>query len=374
MKHAVQTRKNRRWARSRERGATRSRFAHRAPVRPLRGLLTAGALILALVALAAPDAVRAQSKVGTTVGGFLRIEPTARGAALGNAGVALPGGIEAIYYNTGAIGTIERPAVIYGHSFWFADIAFDYAAFALPVRGVGNFFGSFTSLNSGEIDVRTVDQPLGTGERYTVSNVALGLGYGLRITSRFTVGVQANYATERIWNTSNNMVTFNVGTIYRLTENGAILGFCLANIGPNSRFSGRDLAIRYDANPDVYGDNSALPAEHYTDEFPIPTLFRLGLSYPVVLGSDSKLLLLAEALHPNDNSESANFGLEWTWIEVLSLRAGYQTLFQTDRELGLTFGFGIGGDLGANRYRFDYAWAGNKHLEDTHRLTMVLMF
>ena len=58
-----------------------------------------------------------------------------------------------------------------------------------------------TALNSGDIDVRTVDQPLGTGERYTVSNVALGLGYGRQITSRFAAGLQVNYVTERIWHT-----------------------------------------------------------------------------------------------------------------------------------------------------------------------------
>jgi hypothetical protein len=316
----------------------------------------------------------AQSKVGSTVGGFLRIEPTARGAALGNAGAAMPGGIEAVYYNTGAIGLLDRPAVAYSHSFWFADISFDYVAFALPVTGVGTFFGSVTSLNSGEIDVRTVDQPLGTGERYDVSNVAVGVGYGLRITSRFAAGLQANYATERIWHTSIKMVTFNLGTVYRLSESGAVLGFSLANIGSRARYTGGDLAIQYDADPDIYGDNSALPAEQFTDSFPLPGVFRLGVSVPYRLSEDSGLLFLAEALHPNDNSESANLGVEWTWRSLFALRGGYQTLFQTDRELGLTLGFGVQGDLGGNRYQVDYAWANHDHLEATHRLTVILVF
>jgi hypothetical protein len=330
-------------------------------------------MVLTMTLLASGTAF-AQSKVGTTVGGFLRIEPSARGAALGNAGSALPGGLETVYYNTGAIGTLDRSAVLYSHSFWLADISFDYAAFALPVSGVGNFFLSFTSLNSGDIDVRTVEQPLGTGERYDVSNVALGFGYGLQITSRFAAGVQANYVTERIWRTSNKMISFSVGTVYRLNEKGAILGFCLSDVGPRSRYTGGDLTIRYDADPDVFGDNSALPAEQYTDEFPLASLFRLGLSIPVRLGEKSGLLLLAEALHPNDNSEFANFGAELNLIDALALRAGYQTLFQTDRELGLTLGFGVQGNLGNTACQVDYAWANHDHLEDTHRLTLVLMF
>lgn len=331
-------------------------------------------LLLLFGLLSLGDEAAGQSKVGTTVGGFLRIEPTARGAALGNAGSALPGGIEAVYYNTGAIGSLQRPAVLYSHSFWLADISLHYAAVAVPVGGVGNFFASMTALNSGDIDVRTVDQPLGTGERYNVSNVALGIGYGLRITSRFAAGLQANYATERIWNTSIHLLTFNLGTTYRLTEGGAILGFCLANVGGRARFSGGDLAILYDADPDIYGDNSALPAEQYTDSFPLPGVFRLGLSVPFRLSENNGLLVLVEALHPNDNSESANLGVEWKWKDLFALRFGYQTLFQTDRELGLTWGFGVQGDLGSNRYQLDYAWADHAHLQSTHRLTVALLF
>lgn len=329
---------------------------------------------MAALLLVGAQAARAQSKVGSTVGGFLRIEPSARGAALGNAGVALPDGIEAVYYNTGAIGLQDRPAVAYTHSFWYADISYDYAAFALPVSGTSAFFASVTSLNSGEIDVRTVDQPLGTGERYDVANVALGLGYGRRITSRFAAGIKVNYATERIWHTSNRMITFDVGTVYRLSEQGAILAFSLANVGGRASFSGGDLAIQYDPDPDEHGNNSSLPAEQYTDEFPLPGVFRLGVSLPYEVSRHSRFLLLAEAVHPNDNSESANLGLEWRGFDLLALRAGYQTLFQEDRELGLTAGFGIHGYLGDNQYQLNYAWAGHDYLQDTHRFTMVLVF
>jgi hypothetical protein len=86
------------------------------------------------------------------------------------------------------------------------------------------------------------------------------------------------------------------------------------------------------------------------------------------------MLLLAEGLHPNDNSESMNLGAEWELRDLLALRVGYQTLFQTDSQLGLTFGFGVRGKLAGNQYRFDYAWAGHDYLDDTHRLTMVVEF
>jgi len=337
-----------------------------------RGVVAAVGLALCLSLAAAPAA--AQSQVGSTIGTFLRIEPGARGAALGNAGSALADGIDAVYYNVAALGMLERPAVQYSHNMWFADIGHDYAAAALPLGGVGNFCLSVTSLGSGEIDVRTVEQPLGTGERYTVSNVALGLAYARRITSRFAAGLQFNYVTERIWTASDKMVTINLGTIYRLSEGGAQLGFSLANLGTRARYTGRGLSIQYDPDSGSYGNNSSLPAEQSTDRFPLPGLFRLGLSVPWRTGDDSRFLFLVEGLHPNDNSESMNLGVEWTLRELLALRGGYQTLFQEDGELGLTLGFGVAGNLGDNRCEVSYAWADHDHLGETHRMTVVIAF
>ena len=331
-------------------------------------------LILVILSCGAASGAVAQTQVGSTIGTFLRIEPSARGAAVGNAGPALPGGMEAVYYNIGALGLIENSEVQYSRTLWFEDINLDYVAVGLPIRGVGNFLVSVTALNSGDIDVRTVEQPLGTGELYSVSNVALGIGFGKRITSRFCAGIQANYVTERIWTASDKMVTFNLGTTYRLTESGVLMAFSLANLGTRARYSGSGLGIRFDPDPDSYGDNSALPAEQSTDNFPLPGLFRIGLSIPYRAGTSSTLLFLVEGLHPNDNSESVNLGVEWELWKILSLRGGYQTLFQTDGELGPTLGFGVARDLGTSHYNVNYAWADHEHLGSTHRVTVTIEF
>lgn len=328
---------------------------------------------LVLLTVLMSGQAQAQSKVGTTIGQFLRIEPGARHAGMGNAGVGLAGGVEAVYFNTGAIGLPESAELQFTHSLWFADISYDYAAVLLPAGG-GNLFASITSLKSGDIDVRTVDEPLGTGEKFNVGNAAFGLGYGRRVTSRFTAGIQLNYVNERVWHTSTNVLTFNAGTHYRLTEDGTSIGFCLTNIGTQGRYTGRDLAIQYDEDPDAHGDNSALPGEQSTDRFPVPIQFRLGVCLPYCLDDDNRLLFVCDALHPNDNSESVNLGGEWAWRELFALRLGYQTLFQEDSEQGLTAGFGVGGDLGANRYQFDYAWASHEYLEATHRMTFLIKF
>ena len=86
------------------------------------------------------------------------------------------GEVQASYYNPAAIGLFASNGVQFTHSPWIADITYDYAGAGVTLGNFGNIYASVTSLNSGDIDVRTVDQPLGTGERYSVSDLAFGLG------------------------------------------------------------------------------------------------------------------------------------------------------------------------------------------------------
>jgi hypothetical protein len=322
--------------------------------------------------LLSPAVARGLSKTGTTIGQFLLIEPSARIAAMGNVGVAICDDIQSVYYNPAALGRFHERTVQLTHSEWFAGIDYEYAAIAIPVSNYGNLFGSVTALNSGDIDVRTVEKPLGTGERYTVSDIALSLGFGRAFSDRFSAGGQVNYVAETIWHTSLKTWTLNVGGIYRLTERGLQLGSSITNYGASAGFGGRDLAMQYDNDPERYGDNSALPGEKYTGDFPVPVLFRVGLSMPQRLTPSSELLMAINAFHPSDNNESVSIGAEWGWKQLFFLRGGYQNLFLSNSEVGLTLGLGMKGKVGSGNFGFDYAWADHGRLQETHRMTFVV--
>lgn len=331
-----------------------------------------GWLLLCLVV--SSTSAFAQSKTGTSIGQFLLIEPGARFAAMGNAGVAQSGGIQSVYYNPAAAGDVDGFGLQFTHIAWIADIGLEYAAAGLPFRDWGTLYATVTALNSGDIDVRTVEQPLGTGERYSVSDFALGLGLGRRFTDRFTGGLQINYIQESIWHSSLKTVTVSMGTCYDVTDRGLKIGASISNFGTKSSFSGRDLSILYDNDPDRYGDNSALPGHRATDDFPVPLLFRLGVTMPYQLSETGNLLLALDAHHPSYGSESLNLGGEWTWQDMFALRAGYQGLFQDDLETGPTFGAGFAGHWDEQTFHFDYAWADQGRLDQAHRFTFVLDF
>jgi hypothetical protein len=331
-------------------------------------------LVGMMVLTAGYSTLQAQSKVGTTVGQFLLIEPSARVTAMGNAGVTTYEDIQAIYYNPAALGHMTQNGVQFTHSPWLADITYDYAGGVLTLGDAGNLFGSVTSLNSGEIDVRTVGQPLGTGEKYSVTDLAFSLGYGKRISDRFSVGVQATYLQETIWHSSLSAFAVNVGTLYQISENGFRIGASISNWGTRAKYDGRDLRILYDQNAAAHGDNNQIPGELLMDDFPLPILFRVGVGLPVMLDEHNRLQFAVDAFHPSDNTESVSMGVEWLFYNMFALRGGYQNIGQQDSEVGLTLGAGVAYALKDFKLFFDYAWADYHRLDKTQRLSLGVMF
>lgn len=316
-----------------------------------------------------------QSKTGTTIGQFLKIEPSSRIVGLGNAGASLFGEVSSIFYNPASLGRLDGSDVQFTFNRWLADITYNYLAAGINVEGVGTFALVGTALNSGEMDVRTVEQPLGTGERFSVKNIALGLGYGLMLTDRVSVGIQINYINETIWHSSLSTFGINFGVQYQLSEGGLTLGASVSNFGGRAAFDGRDLYINYDFEPKKFGDNDQLPAELRTNAFPLPTIFRAGISHKFNLSSNLKLIVSADATHPNDNVESINLGGELTFLDNFFLRGGYRNLFLPDAEGGLVLGSGVNLQISQSiNIRFDYAFADYGRLSEAHRISVGLGF
>lgn len=331
-------------------------------------LLFASLLLAGLLPLRA----EAQSKTGTTLVQFLMIEPSAQVAAMGNAGATALDGATAAYYNPGVLGRLPQSSAQFTHSPWLADIKYNFASIAFKM-GPNALLLSVTALDSGDMDVRTPEQPLGTGEQFSVNDLAIGLGYGRQITDRFSAGAQVKFIQETIWHSSLSALALDVGVIYELPFR-AYLGASISNFGSRGSFDGRDLRIRYDQDPDVFGDNSNLPAALVTEEYALPIFFRVGVGVPVQLGADSRLMVVADGYQPSDNTNSVSFGAEWSYAELLFLRGGYQNLFMEDAEGGLTLGGGLRYWLSGYGLGFDYAWAGHGLLGSTQRFTLGFNF
>lgn len=331
-------------------------------------------LLLTAALLAVWSGLTGQTKTGTTVGQFTLIEPSARSSAMGGVGVTSASEAMATYYNPAALGSMVQSDLQFTHNLWFGDVVLNHAMAALHLGEQYTVALAVTHLSSGDIAVRTVEQPLGTGELYSVADLLIGAGFGMMITDRFSCGVEVNYATERIWHSSISMFSISLGTLYRLSDDGLRIGASLVNFGTKGSFDGTDLRIRYDLDASRYGDNGSLPAMLVTDQFSLPIVFRVGLGYPWRIDGSNVVDVAVEAVNPSDNSPAINLGGEWNYRNVFAVRTGYAGLFQTDSDFGLTAGAGVMWDGLGYDLRLDYSWADHRRLGAVQRITLGFGF
>src|SRR5690606_20935581 len=123
------------------------------------------------------------------------------------------------------------------------------------------------------------------------------------------------------------------------------------------------------------GGQNLVNANLELDHFDLPLLFRFGLSADVIKEGTSRLTTSVDAVHPNDHTEYINAGAEYSWNEVLYLRAGYNSLFERDSEKGLTFGIGVHYRLiELVKVKLDYAYQDFGRLQDVHYFSVGVNF
>lgn len=316
------------------------------------------------------------TKVGTTAVGFLAIDVGSRATAMGGAYVAVASDATAIFWNPAGITSISNPQAMFQYAQWIADINFNYAALVLPIATVGSFGLSITSVTMDDMERTTIANPDGTGEMFSAGSYALGLSYARKLTDRFSIGFNIKYLNETIYHSSASGFAFDIGTLFTTQLNGMKIGMSISNYGPKVKMSGRDMLTQVDIDPNVSGNNENLNANLKTEEFDLPLLFRVGVSMDILKGAgNSNLIFSADALHPNDDVESVNLGAEYIFNDLVSLRAGYSSLFSKDSFQGLSLGAGLNYTIMSNtRLIVDYAYKDFGLLNNVQMFTLGLNF
>jgi hypothetical protein len=315
------------------------------------------------------------SNVGTTAATFLEIGVGARPIAMGGAFVATANDASCMYWNPAGLGRLDAVEILFVHTNWLADMSFQYAGFVIPLGSAGTLGANFTMLDVGEMKVRTIDYPEGTGVYFESRDIAIGLSYGFSLTERFSLGFTAKYISQKIWNENAQSFALDIGTIYDTMLEGLRIGAALTNFGADMKMTGNDLLVYYDQDPTRTGNNDRVFAELQTNSWPLPLHFQLGLAMDIVKNQTHSLTVAVDAVHPIDNTESMHFGVEYGFIGSFFIRAGYRNLFLRDSEEGITLGGGVNVALLGNfELIADYAYADFGRLENAQRFSLILVF
>ncbi len=317
------------------------------------------------------------SKTGTTAGSFLEIGVGAAANGMGGAFVGRADDASALYWNVGGIASRSRNEVLLVHTNWIADTRFDFAGLVLNLGEFGNIGLSFTSLSMADMKVRTVEQPEGTGEYFSAGDIAVGLSYARYLTDRFSVGLTAKYIQQSIWHMNAIAFAIDAGTVFRTDLLGGLtIGAVFSNFGTPMRLQGRDARYFIRVDETKQGSNDNIPVNIDLDSWDLPLYFQIGVSTPVFNEDDYKMYVSVDALVPNNDYQSLNVGAEFTFMDVLSLRGGYNSLFLQDAEGGLSLGLGVNSQmlLSVATVYFDYAFRDFGRLNNVHNFSIGIRF
>ncbi len=315
------------------------------------------------------------TKSGTTSAAFLEVGIGARAMGMGGAYVALANDVSALYWNPAGIAEMQSSSVLFEHKEWLAEINFDVAAIAVSLGDLGSIGAMISVLNMDDLAERTIDQPEGTGNFFSVGDIALGLTYSTKLTDRFSFGITAKYIHQKISQMKADGFAFDFGTQFDTGLWGVQFGAAFTNFGTDMRLGGKDALILVDIDKEKFGNNERVEGQLKTDAWPLPLTFQAGIAKKVLANNHSKLLIVSDFIHPTNNTESINLGFEYSAKNSLFLRGGYRGLLLEDTEGGLSLGAGlVTRFLGNVKMNIDFAYTDFGRLQNVQQFSLILEF
>lgn len=322
------------------------------------------------------------TKVGLAGAQFLKIGVGARSTGLAGAFSGFSDDVTSLYWNPAGIADISSVATNVSTTFWLAGMTHQFAGVVLPISHTYKLGVSFVSFNSGDIPVTTLARPDGTGGFYNVADLAIGLTFSGYLTEQFAFGVTAKYVQLAFADMGAGGFIFDIGTRYKTGYRGLLVGFSINSLGPRQTYSGAALNETHKSNP-AY-PISAVDMQVLTSPFELPLSFRAGLGVDVFNGlldtkpavdEDgtvvSKLMLGVDFETLSDVPEQFSLGAEYTYYELLTLRAGYR---MGQDQFGLGGGVGLNYTGGGFRGTLDFSVNPTVNLGLVNRLSISLQF
>ena len=280
----------------------------------------------------------AQEKLAQTGFQFLSVVPDARSASLAGAMTTIRNGSSSLWSNPANLAEMNKHIeILASQNQWIADID-HYAVSAAfrPGQGRYGIIGmSFMHVDYGEIEGTMIaGNEQGFIETGIIKPMAysFGLGYGLRLSDRFSVGGQVKLVSQHLgpvvdqFNSANvrklvdnqvSVLAFDFGTRYSTGFRSLVFGMTIRNFSQEVRFA--------------------------REGFQLPLTFNIGVSMNLldllpVLQENHALSFTVDATHPRSYPEFAKFGLEYDFLKTFFLRIGYMS--NRDEE-SMTYGFGV---------------------------------
>jgi hypothetical protein len=267
---------------------------------------------------------------------FLDISSGARGEAMGGAFTAVADDVNSLTWNPAGLALLEYPEFGYLHMLYIGDTGYNFGGFAVPFADGANSWG----LGAGVVNlgVSPFDSTNGLAPAISASDNAFFASGAYRFGGLISLGITAKYIMENIATYNASALAGDFGVLVTPSSDWRI-GAGLFNFGQGIQF--------------------------ISSSDPLPTETRLGASYMVWNEGKNRLELAAEGGYfLNSQVLQAGGGVEYVFDRTLAFRLG----FEGDADVQ-SFTAGAGLDLRV--LQFDYAYAPEGTLGDTHRFSVI---
>jgi len=291
---------------------------------------------LSLLMLLQAAGARGQWESGFAV---LQIGAGARAAAMGEAFAAVAGDASASFWNPAGAAGVNSFRAHLAHNEWIQEVSHDAAAVLFPLKPFHfGLHAVVVSVPGIEQRLYPTEDPLST---FSAHDVVLGATFARRLGEDMALGLNLRYLNEKIHTESASGFSIDLGAHYRTPLRGMTAGLVVQHLGATRAMA--------------------------KEEITLPRSLRAGLAYTLPLGSEeAPWLVSAEYVSIRHQSGHLHVGAEIRPLEMLALRAGYQTGYAS-RDFSAGFGVHTG------RFWIDYAFVPfQEELGRAHRFSLSI--
>jgi hypothetical protein len=264
---------------------------------------------------------------------------------MGGAFTAVRGDPMSLYWNPAGIVHVARQQITTTYTSYMMDMQAGFAGWVNP--GDDDAIGlSVNYFYSGSMIRTTMANPTGTGEEFSSSSIAAAGTYGRAISADLTAGVTGRFVYSSIDTYNANGFLVDLGLFYIPSAiSDLTVGLAVRNAGIQTK-------------------------AFYKENDPMPTEVSVGGSMGFL---DGGLLVAADATYPFQGDFNVALGVEYTPVEMFSIRAGgnlHDKNAADEAGGGFIDALAFGAGTRWDRFTLDYAYKPFADLGNAHRISV----
>ena len=282
---------------------------------------------------------------------FLRLDLSARAAALGGTFVSNTDDPNVIFYNPAGLKMLSGSPISFSFLKYLLDINFASITYSTELENIGRVAAGIKYVNYGTFT--GADEFGNITGNYGAGEAAFVVGYSNVLDNNFYYGVNAKFIYSSIADRSSSALALDLGLNYNVPAQEFSVGFAILNAG-------------------------AQLSSYYSTKESLPLDFTIGVSKKLAY---LPLRLSLDFHRLNDDQKDLishlrafTIGAEFTLSKVLRLRLGYDNVKRQDLTIGTLAGIaGFSAGLGAviKGYSFDYGFSSLGAIGALHRISLA---